>query len=147
MKKLLYSSIVLLLFSTSILLFQISCQKDAEANSQEDTSSTSQQLNKLVFKKLSWPSQKIISEIWIVNYDGSNATKVNITLPNEVVFSTAMIPVMSPDGKKIFFTAGPKADQGSNGYYGDLYSCDINGTNVTKIISKAGGDIILGGAY
>ncbi len=67
---------------------------------------------------------------------------MNITLPSGVEFSDDMNPVMSPNGEKIFFTAGTSP-------YGDLYSCNFDGSNLTKIVDRGGGtnNIILGGAY
>jgi hypothetical protein len=172
MKKLLLGSIVMMMFSASVILFQLSCQKSVQAQSSSYTlppatpaslggvivgsglSVTSNgtisvlpntpgltQLNKLIFKKNIGGGS---SEVWTANYDGSNAGKVAITLPAGVSFSDDMNPVLSPDGQKIFFTAGATGTSG-----GDLYSCNSNGSNVTKIVEKGGSDdnIILGAAY
>jgi hypothetical protein len=73
MKKLLLSSIVLFLFSASIMMFQVSCQKDANARINELHNKT-----KLIYTKSS--SGK--AEIWIANIDGTNPTKVPISLPS-----------------------------------------------------------------
>jgi len=135
MKKLLFSSVVLLLFSFSIILFQVSCQKEATADS-NGISTT--QLNKIIFEKITFP----IIEIWMCNYDGTGAAKLNIILPSGVSFSEGYNPVMSPDGKKIFFTAGTGSQTP-----GDLYSCNSDGTGVTKIVDRGTGRINLGGAY
>jgi len=45
---------------------------------------------------------------------------------------------LSPDGKKIFFNAGPAASIGAF-YAGstDIYSCNIDGSSVTKIIDRS----------
>ena len=67
-----------------------------------------------------------------------------IILPSGITFSDNLNPVMSPNGLKIFFTAGVY----TLGNYGDLYSCNPDGSSVTKIVATAGGsEIILGGAY
>ncbi len=168
MKKLLMGSAVLTLFSISIIIFQMSCKKDATAqtsgtNYTLPTATTSSlggiivgnglsvtssgilsaisvnsQQNKLIFKKIVGST----SEIWTANYDGTNSTKVNISLPSGVVFSDDMNPIVSPNGLKIFFTAG-------NVFNGDIYSSNIDGTSVLKIVDKGGANnnIILGAAY
>ena len=170
MKKLLLGSVLLTIFAISIALFQISCKKDAVAQgtnyilppattsslggiivgnglsitSNGTLSVTSSggltQLNKLIFKKIVGSG----AEIWTANYDGSNAIKINIILPTGIVYSDDMNPVMSPNGQKIFFTAGL-----SGSFAGDLYSCNADGSSVTKIVDKGGSNnnIILGGAY
>lgn len=106
------------------------------------------QLNKLIFKKVVvTPGSSVALEIWVANYDGTGATKVNIALPTGVGFSDNLNPVMSPNGQKIFFTAGPIGTSQivANG---DLYSCNADGSSVTKIIDKGGAnnDIIFGAA-
>ncbi len=164
-------SILLTAFSVAIIIFQISCQKTVNAQTSSyslspattttlggvivgnglsvtgngtlsviSTTSGSTQLNKLIFKKI----VNSTAEIWTANYDGSSAAKVDITLPSGVSFSDDMNPIMSPDGKKIFFTAGSGGLSG-----GDLYSCNADGSSVTKIVDKGGSNnnIILGAAY
>ena len=145
MKKLLLSSIILLFFTISITLFQISCQKSASA---QNSTGTLVQHNKLIFKRIfTTASGGVFSEIWTSKYDGSLAFKVNIILPQGVKFSGDLNPVMSPDGTKMFFTAGPSAIASGEG---DLYSCNADGSNVLKIVDRGSGrsdNIILGDAY
>jgi len=141
MKKIILSSAVLLLFSISIMIFQISCQKEADA----DTNGISAtQLNKVIYSK----TRSNVPEIWVCNYNGTGAAKVNVILPNGVVFFEGLTPVMSPDGKKIFFAAGPPYTQGAKiSYLSDLYSCNADGTGCALVDSSSGGEINLGGAY
>ena len=139
MKKIILSSAVLLLFSISIMIFQMSCRKEAAAGS-NGISAT--QLNKVIYTKFR-SNQSPISEIWVCNYDGTGVSKVNVILPSGVYFSGAGMPVMSPDGKKIFFTASPDGHSDT----GDLYSCNADGTGCALVVSSSGGRIILGGAY
>lgn len=108
------------------------------------------QLNKVIFKKIVvTPGSSVdhVTEIWVANYDGTGAAKINIALPSGIGFSDNANPVMSPNGQKIFFTAG---SMGTNQIVanGDLYSCNVDGSSVTKIIDKGGvnNDIILGAA-
>lgn len=160
----------MIVFSLATAIFQISCQKTIDAQTSTYTlppatnttlggviigeglditsngtmsvkTTTHDVLHKLIFKKVTASG----AEIWTANYDGTNAAKVNIALPPNVVFSDDMNPIMSPDGQKIFFTAAT----GTNVYGGDLYSCNVNGTNIIKIVDKGGANnnIILGAAY
>ncbi len=77
MKKILLSTIVMIAFSLSIILFQISCKTTVEA--QNNSNSLTQQ-NILLFTKESL-SRPYIAEIWTASYDGSNQKKVPITIP------------------------------------------------------------------
>jgi len=167
MRKFFLSSVALIAFSVAIMVFEMSCQKTVTAQtpsytlppattttlggiivgnglsvtgnrtlSVDATTSRKTQLNKLLITKG--------SDLWIVNYDGTDVTKVNITLPSGVVYDDDSHAVLTPDGKKIFFTAGPVPAGGGSPSRGDLYSCNPDGSNVTKIIK---GDIYLVDAY
>ena len=94
MKKLLQSSTALLLFSISLLLFDISCKKEinAQANTTDTTPKT---LGILVYVKNS-------QEIWKCNFDGSNQTRINFEIPTGSYIYRGIS--ISPDAKKIFFT-------------------------------------------
>ncbi len=173
MKKLLLSSAVLTLFSISIAIFQISCQKDATAQTTSYTlppattttlggvivgngltvtsngtlsvtSSGATQLNKIIFTKLnSTIPQKF--EIWTANYDGTNQTKLNITMPSGYQCAGDGEVKMSPDGQKIFFTSLQFSNSTTH-----IFSCNADGTNLTKIVdgSSAGTEgLFLGAAY
>ncbi len=138
-KKLFLASAALTVFSLSMIFFQLSCKKDA--NAQNNGTSTSQ-LNILIFAKVSAGD---VREIWTSNYDGTNQTRVNIILPNGVEFADEMAPKLSTDGQKLFFEAG---DASQPKISGDLYVCNRNGSGVIKIIDRGvGGNIQLGGAY
>jgi len=171
MKKLLLSSLMLFLFSISLLTFQLSCKKDAMAQNTNyiltpaTTSSlggiivgsglsitsagllsvnqtTTSQLGVLVYYKMVGAN----IELWTAKYDGTSQLKLNITLPQNTRYSDDLPPKLSPDGKKIFFSLMSTITM-QNGT--DLYSANIDGSGVTKIIDKGGNGnyIILGGAY
>jgi len=120
----------------------MSCQKEADA----DTNGISAtQLNKVIFMKYLSTGVK---QIWVCNYDGTGAAQVNIILPTGISYLYGILPMMSPDGQKIFFTAGPTTDEKNHlASAGDLYSCNSDGTGITLIASASGGQIVLGGAY
>ena len=111
MNKILKSSIVLLIFSVSAFVFQVSCQKTSEAQSGGSTyilpSATTSRLGgiivgdglsvtsngtlsvnsttsapSLIFFSRSGISDDAGDEIWKANIDGTNQQKLNITLPN-----------------------------------------------------------------
>ena len=137
-------SIVLAALAMTISLVQISCTK--EANAQTSTGNTNSQLNKLVFMKFFSSSTP---EVWISNYDGTGQVKVNINLPTGVVFSDNLSVKMSPNGQKLFFEAGPPYQTGAlTSISNDIYSCNTDGTSVTKIISKGTErSLVLNGAH
>jgi len=124
MKKLLLSSIILFLFSTSILLFQISCQKEANARPNNTT-----QQNKLVYFKLNATTS--IWSINICNWDGSNNIVVPVVLPADVKFNGDV--AITNDGSKIFFSARGI----SNSDIGYMYTCNTDGTGLTKILDSS----------
>ena len=171
MKKILLSSAVLTIFAISIVLFQLSCQKESHAQTASYilpaattttlggviagsglnvsptgvlsvAPSTSSPLNLLVYYK----TVGAVVEIWTAKYDGTAQAKINLTIPANTEFSDDAAPLLSPDGTKLFFTLQSTVI-GQDGT--DLYSANINGTSVTKIIDKGGNGnyIILGGAY
>lgn len=133
MKKILLSSIVLLIFALSITIFQISCQKDADAETPSSQSFTP--IEKVTYIKN--------HEMWICNYDGTNNTRVNLSLPSGVILDENDF-FLSPDGEKIFFNAGPADSYGTLPKYTEIYSCNNDGSNVTKIVSNDTGFISIG---
>jgi hypothetical protein len=99
-------------------------------------------LNKILYVKFISGSRP---EVWIANYDGTNPSKVNITLPTGIEFEDGLEGIkLSPDGKKIFFNAGPAASVGAL-YAGstDIYSCNSDGSSVTKIIDRTTFDKVI----
>lgn len=173
MRKLFLGSIALTAFSIAIIIFQLSCKKTAEAQTNNYTlppattstlggvivgnglsvtsngtlSVTSSggltQLNKIIFAKLVTGGGA--TEIWTMNYDGSNKTKVNITMPagQEILFEN---PKLSPDGTKVIFMGRTTASSNNDD---DIYICNIDGSNVTKIYDMpvGTGHTTIGGAY
>lgn len=125
MKKLLLSSIVLFLFSASIVLFQISCKKVAQAT--ESPSTQAQQVGKILFKGIN------SKEIYLANYDGSNKQRVSFSFPSPMHTDDSIDGAsMSPDGKIIFVEL----------YSGSLnkvrlYSCSIDGNNLKLVLNHS----------
>ena len=146
MKNLLRSTLYLAVFAFAGILFQISC-----SNSDNQTNSTNQTpIGKLIYNKqesttLPGGGTGITSRIYTCNYDGSNETPVDFTLPAgvNIDFSTGQSNIrLSPDGQTVFFITHD--DTGAE----SIYSCDITGGVATEVIPTNGpGNIELGGAY
>jgi hypothetical protein len=122
-KKLLLGSASLTLFSIAILIFQISCKKEAQA--QTNTTPGLTQLNTILFEKTTTAASPT-TELWTANIDGSNVKKIPIVLPAGLSIYNASR--LSPDGKKVIFEARDATGMGSS-----LYSCAIDGSNLTKL--------------
>jgi len=125
MKKIVLSTFVLFAFSASIILFQISCKKEARADTSATTTTVVQQ-NKIIYVK---PGTAPGGEVWTANYDGTNAQKININLPTGLGFM-AFVKI-SPDHKTLFLSLGAI----STGIINGIYSCNIDGSNLVLVTS------------
>ncbi len=111
-----------MIFSITVILFQISCNKEADAQSNRTTSTP---LNKILFYKS--PTVGSPYELWLANYDGGGQQKINISIPQGLrIGGNAKL---SPDGQKVFFDV---FDTGGKSY---IYSSNIDGTAVTMVIN------------
>jgi hypothetical protein len=137
MKKILLSTFVLTAFSLSIILFQISCKKSAEAATPTTSTGVTQQ-NKIIYTRnllLSGSQGTYYDEIWIANYDGTNPQKINITLPAGLFVDYTTFVKLSPDQKTIFFSvADANGDKNGTGFF----SANIDGTNAKLIVPNDG---------
>lgn len=120
MKKLFLSTVALLLFSASVLLFQLSCKKDATAQS-----NSKQQIGKILYLEELDGGRR--ADIWIANYDGSNATKVNYLIPQELSEARGLSARLSPDGKTVFIQFTDNQNS--------IYSCNVDGSDMKRVIS------------
>lgn len=136
-------AIALSSFAIAICLIEISCSK-TKAQQNRPLSPTSQ-LNKIIFIKRN-PTTSNQPQIWITNYDGSGLTQIPVALPSGVYVSYDLNTVsvkLSPDGQTVLFSA---YDQNSN--KNGIYLCNIDGSNVTKIVEGLPNEsVMLGGAY
>lgn len=164
MKKLILSSITLILFSLAIIVFQISCKKEIIAQSggnyvlppattttlggviidgitiQVDSKGKIAQARPtLIF--FSRTNESNIDEIWRANIDGSNQQKLNIVLPNDYEPSINSQHEGGSNPGAIKVTTDQKiiflAHSNSIHTY-SLFTCDFDGSNVVKIIDKVG---------
>jgi len=109
------------------------------------TQSTSglKQLNKIVFLKQVYVGPDAFGELWMANYDGTNQTKINVTLPSGINIQEDTDVKLSPDGTKLFFTTRDAAND-----IWHIYSCQVDGSNPQQIVTGIGTNkISIGGAY
>ena len=132
------STVVLIAFSLSIIVFQISCTKEGKAET-APTSEGLKQLGKMIYFK------GVNSDLWIANYDGTAKQKINISLPAGLEIDNESVH-LSPDGKKILMSLIKETNTGGvwiTSRY--IYTCDVNGSNLKKIMDDD--DVELQGAY
>ncbi len=127
MKTLLKSSIVLIVFSLSIILFNISCEKKAEAQP-NTTVATAQNVGLVFFRKDGGKD----NEFWKANYDGTSQVKVTIaSFPTGMELDIQSFRV-SPDGKKMFFVLYSSSGNSPS----SMYTCDVDGSGIKKIVDQ-----------
>ena len=123
MKKLLLTSAVLFLFSASILLFQISCSKTANAGTNAITSTAT----KIIYK------DRTTDKIYIKNANSTGGTTtLNIILPNGFKIMTADEVSLHSDGNHIYFMASQANETNMT-----VFRCDMNGSNVAQLTTEA----------
>ena len=174
MKKVILGSFVLLFAAISIGIFQISCQKEAIAqtgNTYTLPAATTSTLGGIIVGNgLSVTSNGTLSttsysgitqynkilialklggilKFQLISYDGTSITTIDIpALPSGCSAYSATPPALSPDGKKIFFYV----IKSGNLNYVSVYSINVDGTGLLKVYENANSDyngFALGGAY
>lgn len=143
-------------FSLAILVFQVSCKKDAVAQDNRYTlppattttlggviadgttikvdaagkistaTTTPQALNVILYVRESTGSGTF--EYWLANMDGSNQRKINITLPAGITLRDEA--KITPDGTKLIFNAND-----TNAGVNALYSVALTGGNPTRLVT------------
>ena len=117
------STLVLCAFSLSIIVFQISCKKEAAAES--PGSEVLKRPRKILY-------QKTDKEVFTANYDGSKKQKINFTFPSPQHGDDGIErAVLSPDGKTVFLML----NSGTSGNV-RLYSCNIDGSDLKVILNE-----------
>lgn len=130
MKNIFKGSVVLMIFSLAVVLFNISCGKESVAQTTTTTSSP-QNLGILVFSK----SGDKAYEFWTSKYDGTNQTKImisSIPATAEIIKNTIKL---TPDGKKFFFQMNPNPSTSSDA----IYSCNADGSGLAKLVDDVDG--------
>lgn len=138
MNKLFKSSLVLLLFSFSMILFQISCEEEADAV--PSTTSTVKPTGLIYFFK-NGANEK--EELWTAKYDGSDQ-KLLVALPSGISFVDETGIGVSPDGAKIFFTVFVET---SSNEFAAIYSVNADGSGLTKVAGDINSQAIYAGVW
>lgn len=126
MKKLLYSSMVLTIFSVSIILFQISCQDEADAAGPATTAA-----NRFLYLYAveNNDTGEAVTEFWTANNDGTDKKKIPIVLPAGLALGDE--GMLTPDGLSLIFSVNADPDVEGINY---IYSISIDGTNLKKVV-------------
>lgn len=120
---------MLLFFSASMIIFQMSCSKEADANNNNTTQS-----NKIAYVKSNSTTGAV--EFWTANLDGTSQTLVPVTIPSNRKNDNGEVTI-TPDGSKLVF----QLRDISSGNIGYIYTCNIDGSNLTQIIGNGSNDI------
>jgi hypothetical protein len=122
MKKLFYSSLVLTAFSISLVLFQLSCQEEAEAQVYQPIK------NRILYKYL---KQDGTVEYWTARDDGTDYYKLPIEVP--AFFKLGRDGVFSSDGKRLIVSVMDESK------FTHIYSFTIDGTGkMDKLVDGTG---------
>jgi|SRR5579859_1250695 len=121
MKKIIYSTIVLTCFSLSIILFQLSCQKDAVSKS-----ATGQTQSKFLYTIYAGGAPSGQLQYWTANLDGTNPQQIPIPLPSGL--RLVGNGILTADGQTLIFSVSNTA---VNVTY--IYSISVTGTNLKKL--------------
>ncbi|MBO9731809.1 MAG: hypothetical protein J7623_24420 [Chitinophaga sp.] len=135
MKKLLLGTLVLLAFNAAVIITQMSCNKDAKADTPAPGTTALKQLDLVLFLNYGkGANNEITSEVWTCKLDGTGKTKVNITLPAKIKVGEEAS--LTPDGKTIVFGAYEIVSTTPNYKEKDagIYTCPIEGGIAKKIV-------------
>jgi len=161
MKQLLQGSIVLTLFAISIFLFQMSCRKDAVAQNSQyilPVATTSTIGGVIVGQGLSIDNSGVLScsrndvilyfkmtspryEWWVCDRDGSNQRMVNF--PPTITVMNLGVSLLSDKNTVVFSGAASTIPLGVS----DLYTMNIDGSNLHKIAANSGVNLTAPVAY
>ncbi|HMK25342.1 MAG TPA: hypothetical protein VK483_04870 [Chitinophagaceae bacterium] len=122
MRKLFLSSIALLVFSVSIIVFQMSCSKEAGAHEGDDD----KKANNRTILYIKTPETGF-NELWTMDINGNNLHQINIALSQDYYISSARV---ADHNNKIVFTAD-KLTETEN--FRVFFKCNLDGSGLTQI--------------
>ena len=126
MKKLFLGSVALLTFSLAIIVFQISCSRDAFADNGDDGPNK----GKLVLYMVNNTQATVHARsLWLMNSDGTDRRQVNIVFPGDE-YDISEGGRLVDGGKKIIFVA---AKVNESEQFAIVYKCDLNGSGLTEL--------------
>ena len=116
------ASAVLFLFSASIMMFQLSCSKTANAG----TTLTTGVASKIIYQSDG------SAGFYIKNADGTGSTtNIKPSLPSGYFLSTSGEgPAIQSDGTYVYFFGANSSNQDA------LFRCDMNGLNVIRLTTE-----------
>jgi hypothetical protein len=123
MRKLFLGSAALFIFSLSVIIFQISCSKDAEAYNDDNNNDGDGKT--VLYKKTTSCG---IDELWLMNSNAGNRRKVNIVLPSTDQFITH--GRITDNGNKIVLITA-KLNETDN--YRIFYKCNLDGSGLNQL--------------
>ena len=152
MKKLLQGSIVLTLFAVSIFLFQMSCKREAIAQNTQYSLPVATNSNLggvIVGPGLSIDNSGVLScsrndvilyykmtspryEWWVCDRAGGNQRMVNF--PSTITVMGLGVSLLSDKNTVVFSGAASTIPLGPS----DLYTMNIDGSNLQKIVANSG---------
>lgn len=121
MRKLFLSSIALLVFSLSIITFQLSCSKDAGAHEGDDDDGPNNRTILYIKTPLTG-----YNELWAMKINGNDRHQINIALSQDYYISSARI---ADRGTKIVFVAD-KLNEIDN--FRVFFKCNLDGSGLTQ---------------
>jgi hypothetical protein len=129
MKKLLMGSVVLLVFSLSLLTFQLSCTKVSLAKGQDGSDNNDGGKGKLVlYVDINTQAQSQARSFWLMNSNGTNRHRVNIVFPSqEYNLNNGRLV---ENASHIIFSA-TKINETEQ--IDIMYKCNIDGTGLTEL--------------
>lgn len=130
MKKLLLGTIVLLAFNAAIIITQMSCKKEAQAESPTPGGPALKQLNVVLYSKITSGTNRVY-EYWMTNLDTGQKRKIPVTLPDGKFPGDEA--TLTPDGLTLIFDTSIKGTDGST-KDGGIYSCKLDGSNLKMIV-------------
>ena len=116
MKKLFLSSMILLLFSFSIIIFQMSCKKSVSAQSSNSA------VTEVAFIK----ETNQTFQLWVCTSTGANLTQV----PIPPTYNVGSVENIVTNGV-ILFEAEIGTSQVPN-----LFSCNVDGSNIIQLTTE-----------
>lgn len=128
MKKLLLGTLVLLAFNAAVIITQMSCKKEAQAETPV--------VRPTLVLYISYgknPDNSATSDIWACQIDGSNKKKLNITLPTNIRIGDNAS--LTQDGRTVVFdTYELVSTTPYRTKDGGIYTCSTSGGTAQKIV-------------
>lgn len=130
MKKFFLGSVAILVFSLSIIVFQMSCTKTAIAGDDDDDDCNGgNSISNILFVINPYhPETPLPEELWIMDSNGNGKRKINVQLPSGERIEKAKFV---DKGTKILIQIVLTTEPYSTIW--KFYKCNLNGSGLVKI--------------